>query len=75
MDDARAAFAASRGDIVVISDPEGFSTANGTAFPRKFGGCIDAFIQAGARQPRCVKQVRRESADYGMYEPPLTCST
>jgi hypothetical protein len=58
MDDARAAFAASGVDAIVISNPEGFSghgAANGTAFPRKFGACIDAFIETGARQPPCVK--------------------
>lgn len=38
--------------------PEGFSghgAANGPAFPRKFGACIDAFIETGARQPPCVQ--------------------
>jgi pimeloyl-ACP methyl ester carboxylesterase len=57
MDDARAAFAASGVDAIVISDPEGFSGhhgANGTAFPRKFGACINAFIETGARQPPCL---------------------
>jgi pimeloyl-ACP methyl ester carboxylesterase len=57
MDDARAAFAASGVDAVIIADPEGFSghgAANGTAFPRKFGACIDAFIETGARRLPCV---------------------
>jgi len=57
MDDARAAFKASGVDAIVISDPEGFSghgAANGTVFPRKFGACINAFIETGARQPPCV---------------------
>lgn len=58
MDDARAAFAASGVDAIVISNPEGFRghhAAKGTAFPSKFGACIDSFIETGVRQPPCVQ--------------------
>lgn len=57
MDDARAAFAASRVDAVVIADPPGFKghgAGNGNAFARKFGTCIHSFIESGARQPPCI---------------------
>ena len=57
MDDAKAAFAASGVDAVVISNPEGFKghgAAGNNAFPRKFGACIHAFIETGARQPPCI---------------------
>jgi pimeloyl-ACP methyl ester carboxylesterase len=56
MDDAKAAFAASGVDAIVIAYPEGFSghgAANDNAFPRKFGACINAFIETGARRPPC----------------------
>jgi pimeloyl-ACP methyl ester carboxylesterase len=56
MDDARAAFAASGVQALVISDPPGFKghgAANDNAFPRRFGACIHAFIETGARQPPC----------------------
>jgi pimeloyl-ACP methyl ester carboxylesterase len=56
MDDARAAFAASGVQALVISDPasfKGHGAANDNAFPRKFGACIHAFIETGARQPPC----------------------
>ena len=54
IDDARAAFAGSGVQAVLIAYPEGFSghgTANGPAFPRKYGACIYAFIETGARLP------------------------
>jgi pimeloyl-ACP methyl ester carboxylesterase len=57
MDDARAAFAASGVDAVVISSPEGFKghgAGNGNTFPRKFGACIHGFIDTGARQSPCI---------------------
>jgi pimeloyl-ACP methyl ester carboxylesterase len=57
MDDARAAFAASGVDAVVISSPEGFKghgAGNGNTFPRKFGACIHSFIETGVRQPPCI---------------------
>lgn len=56
MDDARAAFAASGVQAVVISDPQGFKghgAANDSAFPRKFGACFLAFIEQGVRQGPC----------------------
>ena len=56
MDDARSAFAASGVQALVIAEPQGFTghgAAGGNAFPRKFGACIHAFIEAGARQPPC----------------------
>jgi len=57
MDDAKAAFAASGVDAVVISNPEGFSghgAARGRPFPLKFGACIHAFIETGVRQAPCL---------------------
>jgi pimeloyl-ACP methyl ester carboxylesterase len=57
MDDAKAAFAASGVDAIVISSPEGFSghgAANGRPFPQKFGACINAFIESGIRQSPCT---------------------
>ena len=56
MDDARAAFAASGVQALVIAEPQGFSghgAASGNAFPRKFGVCLHAFIETGARQASC----------------------
>lgn len=55
-DDARAAFAASGVQALVIAEPQGFTghgAAGGNTFPRKFGACIHAFIETGARQPPC----------------------
>jgi pimeloyl-ACP methyl ester carboxylesterase len=57
MDDAKAAFAASGVDAIVISNPEGFSghgAARGRPFGQKFGACIYAFVETGARQPPCI---------------------
>jgi pimeloyl-ACP methyl ester carboxylesterase len=57
MDDARAAFAASGVDAVIISNPEGFNghgAANGRPFPQKFGSCIYGFIETGTRAPPCT---------------------
>ena len=56
MDDARAAFAASGVDAVILSNPEGFSGhgASGSgAFARKYGSCIYGFIETGTRSPPC----------------------
>ena len=56
MDDASAAFSANRVDAEVISDPAGFSghgAGNDFAFARKYGACMQAFIETGARQPPC----------------------
>jgi pimeloyl-ACP methyl ester carboxylesterase len=57
MDDAKAAFATSGVDAIVISSPEGFSghgAARGRPFGQKFGACIYAFIENGARQAPCI---------------------
>ncbi|HTR83019.1 MAG TPA: hypothetical protein VMI56_00975 [Reyranella sp.] len=57
MDDAKAAFAASGVDAVIVAYPDGFSGhgAGGTAaFPRKYGSCIHGFIETGARVPPCI---------------------
>lgn len=56
MDDARAAFAASGVQAVVIDGPQGFSghgAAGSNTFPRTFGACIHAFIETGARRAPC----------------------
>lgn len=56
MDDARSAFAASGVQALVISDPPGFKghgAANANAFPRRYGACINAFIETGAHQLPC----------------------
>ena len=56
MADARAAFAKSGVDAVVIDNPEGFKghgAASDIAFARKFGGCIESFIDQGTKQPPC----------------------
>ena len=55
-DDARAAFAASGVQALVIAELQGFTghgAAGGNAFPRKFGACLHALIETGARQPPC----------------------
>ena len=57
MDDAKAAFAASGVDAVVISNPEGFKghgAGGNNAFPRKFGACIYGFIETGTKSPPCL---------------------
>jgi pimeloyl-ACP methyl ester carboxylesterase len=57
MDDAKAAFAASGVDAIVVSNPPGFKghgAGGGNAFPRKFGACIHDFIENGTRAPPCL---------------------
>jgi hypothetical protein len=57
MDDAKAAFAKSGVDAIVISNPEGFSghgAARDGAFGKKFGVCIYTFIETGTRTPPCT---------------------
>lgn len=57
MGDARAAFAASGVDAVIVDNPAGFTghgAANGRAFPLKYGACIHAFIETGTRTPPCL---------------------
>jgi hypothetical protein len=56
MDDAAAAFAQSGVQAEVISNPPGFTghgAGNDSAFARKYGPCIQAFIENGVRQPPC----------------------
>ncbi len=56
MDDASAAFAASRVEAIVISNPPGFSghgAGNDNSFGRKYGACIYDFIETGARKAPC----------------------
>jgi pimeloyl-ACP methyl ester carboxylesterase len=56
MDDARAAFAASGVQAVVIAQPPGFKghgAAGSNSFPRTYGACIHAFIETGQRQAPC----------------------
>ena len=56
MDDARTAFAASGVDALVVDDPPGFkghAAARNFAFARKYGACLHAFIETGARQLPC----------------------
>ncbi len=57
MDDAKAAFAVSGVNAIVISNPEGFKghgAAGNNVFPRKFGACIHDFIEKGTRQAPCL---------------------
>ncbi len=57
MDDARTAFATSRVEALIVSSPAGFKghgAGNGNTFPRRFGVCIHAFIETGARQAPCT---------------------
>src|SRR4029453_6187680 len=56
MDDARSAFAKRGFDPVIINNPEGFKGPGGAAemaFARKFGGCIESFIDKGTKQAPC----------------------
>jgi pimeloyl-ACP methyl ester carboxylesterase len=56
MEDASAAFAQSGVQADVISNPVGFSghgAGSDFAFARKFGACIQAFIEQGVKQPPC----------------------
>lgn len=56
MGDARSAFAKSGVDAVIVDNPEGFkghSAGGEMPFARRFGGCIESFIDEGIRQPPC----------------------
>lgn len=56
MADARSAFAKSGLNAVIIDDPEGFKghgAGGEMAFARKFGGCIETFIDKGTKQAPC----------------------
>lgn len=55
-EDAKAAFKASGVDSIVVGYPPGFTghgAGNGSPFPRKYGACIHAFIETGAREAPC----------------------
>jgi pimeloyl-ACP methyl ester carboxylesterase len=56
MADARSAFAKSGVDAVIVDAPDGFrghGAGSDFSFARKFGPCIQAFIEQGSRQPPC----------------------
>jgi len=56
MGDARSAFAKSGVDAVIVDAPSGFKghgAGGDFSFVRKFGPCIQAFIESGARQQPC----------------------
>jgi len=56
MGDARSTLANSGVDAVVIDGPAGFKGHNAGsdfAFARKFGPCLQAFIENGSKQPPC----------------------
>jgi pimeloyl-ACP methyl ester carboxylesterase len=56
MDDAKAAFTANGVDAIVLAEPAGFkghSAGNNSDFGRKFGACMKAFVETGARQAPC----------------------
>jgi pimeloyl-ACP methyl ester carboxylesterase len=56
MDDAREAFAANKMDAVILAEPEGFKghgAGSTMPFKRKYGPCMFAFIETGARQVPC----------------------
>jgi pimeloyl-ACP methyl ester carboxylesterase len=57
MDDAKAAFAANGVAAIVIAEPAGFKghgAGNSFDFNRKFGACMKAFVDTGARQAPCI---------------------
>ena len=56
MADARSAFAKSGVAAVIVDAPSGFKghgAGNDFSFARKFGPCMQAFIESGATQPPC----------------------
>lgn len=56
MGDATAAFAASGVQALIISDPSGFKghgAGSEPGFARKFGPCIQAFIENRSKEPPC----------------------
>ena len=59
MNDARSIFAKSGVDAVIIDSPTGFTGhgAGGTTeFARKFGPCVQSFIENGSKQAPCSSQ-------------------
>jgi pimeloyl-ACP methyl ester carboxylesterase len=56
MADARSTFAKSGVNALIVDDPEGFkghSAGGDFTFARKFGPCIQAFIEKGTKQTPC----------------------
>jgi pimeloyl-ACP methyl ester carboxylesterase len=56
MADARSAFAKSGVEAVIIDDPSGFKghfAGSDFSFARKFGPCIQAFVEKGTKLPPC----------------------
>lgn len=56
MDDARSIFARSGVDAVIVDSPAGLTghgAGSTTAFGRKFGPCLQSFIENGSKQPPC----------------------
>ena len=56
MGDATAAVAASGVQALIISDPSGFKghgAGSEPGFARKFGPCIQAFIENRSKEPPC----------------------
>jgi hypothetical protein len=54
MADARSAFAKSGVEAVIIDDPSGFKghfAGSDFSFARKFGPCIQAFVEKGTKLP------------------------
>jgi len=59
MGDARKIFAKIGVDAAIIDDPEGFKghgAGGDFTFARKFGPCIQSFIETGSKQAPCVLQ-------------------
>lgn len=59
MGDAHSIFARSGVDAIIIDSPTGFSghgAGSTTEFARKFGPCLQSFIEKGSRQPPCLLQ-------------------
>lgn len=56
MADARAILAKNGVDAAIVDDPEGFKghgAGSNPVFARKFGPCLQAFIETGRKQPPC----------------------
>ena len=57
MEDARRIFAKTGVAAEIVDAPEGFAghgAGAGIAFARKFGPCLQAFVEQGTRQPPCA---------------------
>lgn len=56
IDDARVAFAAAGVQAMLFAEPAGFKghdAANDFSFARKFGACIQTFVETGRHQEPC----------------------